>query len=315
MINPKKRKSGVLRSVSVEAEHIDIPSTLYKGLVAYRVTYTESVTTCRNGRTNVKEGSVWSKGGVCMKGELDKVLAGKTQNLPEHATVMRDGWHSAIQAVKPEYLEVARKVGWYIDDDTDPYGGLDEKDPITALENGEDVRFIECHGASHQLFDLKGNALPVALNFNYIDGGLSEDRFDLVKAAEILMKRDDVILREGGGERYFDWRGDANDPERFVGRIPHYNAERGRSRCLAFRWHPTEDDYATAFALAHEKRKGRNPNSGDLRWVALFDADVFGLVRGGAAHFSTFTKTLRDHNPDGSRRRRTYDYGDDHDCY
>lgn len=314
MIKPKKRKSEVSRSVSVAAEHIDIPSTQYKGLVAYRVTYTEKVVTRRNGRTYEKDGAVWAKGGVCMKGELDKVLSGKTQSLPERATVKRNGWHSAVLAVKPEYLETARKVGWYIDDGTDPYGGLDEKDPISALERGEDVRFIECHGAGHQLFDLNDNALPVALNFNYIDGGLAQDRFDLEKAARILMQRDDVVLAEQGGERFYgEWKGEADDPNRYIGNIPHYNAERGRNRCLAFRWHPTEDDYATAFAVARDKRKDKSPTSGDIRWVALFDLDVFGLVREGAAHFSTFTKNLRDHNPDGTRRRRTYE--DDHDCY
>jgi hypothetical protein len=316
MIKPKKRKSEVSRSVSVEAEHVAIPSTRYKGLVAYRVTYTEKVVTRRNGRTYEKDGAVWSKGGVCMKGELDKVLSGKTQSLPEHATVKRDGWHSSIIAVKPEYLETARKVGWYIDDGS-PYDGLDVKDPISALERGEDVRFIESHGAGHQLFDLNDNPLPVALEFNYIDGGMSEDRFDLEKVVRILLEREDVILAERGGERFYgEWRGKPDDPARYIGGIPHYNRDRGRSQCVSFRWHPTEDDYATAFAIARDKRKDQSPTTGDIRWAALFDADVFGLVSGGASHFKVFTKTLRDHNPDGSRRRQIHDYEDyEDDCY
>lgn len=302
----KSRRSAVTRSVEVESDHIALPSALHKGIVAYRAVFTERVTTVRNKRTYEKKPTVRTYSGVCKKSELDALLSGKVQMAPSHASVPRGCWTSAIIAVRPEYLEAARKIAWRIPHDENPYEGTDVEDPLTAIENGEEVIFIESYGASHQLFDLDGEALPVALFFNYTDGGFSEGKYDLVKAVEILRKRDDITLEEGGGERFpGSWSGDPEDPRRYVGTIPYYNAGRGRTACIEFGWHPSVEDFRTVWAAALKLRA--DPGSDEVR-RAVFDTDILGLRAGGAAHFDDYYKTRRDF-----RDQDDEDY--DNDCY
>lgn len=312
----KSRISSVTRSVEVESDHIDLKSTRHKGLVAYRATLTETVTTVRNKRTFKKEPRVQTFSGVCKKSELDSLLSGKALSAPGHATVSRGIWTSCIIAVRPEYLEVARKVGWRYDS-PNPYEGTDVSDPLTAMENGEEVLFIESHGCSHQLFDLDGEPLPVALFFSYIEGGFDESNYDLAKAVQILKARDDVTLVEGGGERSYRYSSKEipdDDPRKYIGKIPNYNAQRNHTTSIAFAWHPSTEDFRAVWEEVSKKDK--DPGSDALR-LAVFNTDALGLRKGGAAHFNDYYKNLRDNNPDGSTRRDRYeeDDDDDDDCY
>lgn len=207
-----------------------------------------------------------------------------------HAWCCEAGWTSSIYAVKPSFLDAARDYG-FGDEIYDEAFRYD--DPLTALSSGEEVVFVEVHSAAHQLFDMDGLPFPVGLIFNYIDGGMSEDRYDLVKASEILMKRKDVLLLPGGGESRSS--GPQDDPRSYVGAIPYYNTAAGRRSCLQFHWRASVEDYRRVWALALEDRS--HPGKGDLM-KACFDLDIFGLRAGGAARFEDYYDTARYENED-----------------
>lgn len=294
----KKRSSMVTTVTEVEAEHFDIPSEIHKGLVAYRATGRAFTNTVRNGRRYNGEPVEHVFAGICNKWALDDFLSGKSLTIPEYATVRRGEWSSAIIAVKPEYLRQARTKGWpyaSVMGDEDPFHPLRVSDPIAATAAGEEFIFVEAYGAGHQLFDIDGFPLPNALRFNYIDGRFDNGVYDLEKAARILLGREDVVLTESGGQRYsaFGYGEEfaKDDPKRYIGSIPGYNANPGRDQCLAFLWQPSAEDYRRVFEAAL-KDGGRAPSSSDLR-VACFSIDVFGLRAGGAAYFNDYYKDKR----------------------
>jgi len=297
-VSTKHRSSKVTRSVEVTADYQPIPSTKHPGFVLYRATYTETVTSVRNGKSSKPVVTERPMTGIAPRGALEKLLSGETTTMPR-PVVKRDDWSSILSAVKPAFLEVARQIGFYTESGTNPYEGLTFEDPLTAMEAGEEVIFVEWHSAAHQMFDLEGRPLPVCLGFNYIDGGFSEDKYDLLKAASILLKRKDVTLHLAGGERSWQYcatKPDLTDPKLYIGNIPGYNAERGRSQCLSFRWHPTVEDYRKVF-LAME------PKAYAALRTACFTTDIFGLRAGGATHFDDPHKTRRAERDDDSDDR------------
>jgi len=272
-------------------EHQTLASALYKNLCIYRIGVEEKVSVSRGRKSSSQPSDTRTLAGIGFTKDLTAFLSGELQVIPS-AVVKRGDWNSTIMAVKPVFLETMRQIGFYSDTGQEPFKELDIKDPLTAhikdpltaQEKGEEVVFIEVHGAAHQIFDLDGLPLPVCLGFNYIDGGFAEDKYDLLKAVNILLKREDVTLALNGGERsyYYDGKeSDSIDPKVYIGSIPGYNAERGRSQCLSFRWHPTTEDYRKVFALLEPR------GHWGLR-KACFDADIFGLGAGGATYFDSF---------------------------
>jgi hypothetical protein len=230
----------------------------------------------------------------CSEPSLFYEVEGDIQTLPRTVSVKRGRWNSEIIAVKPEVLTQLQRSGWPgSNEESKSYlEGLVE-DPLTAMKNGEPVEILVLHNAWNQASDINGEPLPVALYFYYISGGFTEGRYDLLKAAKILMKRKDVTLVPHGGEdrRYGRKEPDApEDPETYIGNIPYYNSEPGHSRCIAFHWHPTVKDYRKVYAQAALTE----PEPGtDALMKACFDLDIFKLRAGGAAYFDDYWKDRR----------------------
>src|SRR5690606_20391097 len=99
---------------------------------------------------------------------------------------------------EPRMLEHLRLWGWQRSPDHKPYEQFEWKrdDVYDALleDPSRFERAVRLDSASHMMFDWKDRALPVPVFFNYIDGFITEGRYDLKKAAEILLARDDVVI-------------------------------------------------------------------------------------------------------------------------
>lgn len=295
--------SKVTRTVDITGDFRPVESDIHKNIVAYRITYTETIVTNRNGRDYPRKPVTKTFTGVGHKKDFDKILSGKAMQIHEYADVRRNGWNSTILAVKPAYLELARTQGWHIDwaKAGDAYLNESWADPLTALENGEEVIFIESYSANHQLFDINGKPLPVCLYFSYMSGGFDNSRYDMLKAAKILRKRHlevgDVCPLADGGEKP-PWRHPTvpeDDPVHLIGRIPHYNADRNRERCVAFYWAPSDEDYQRMWneAIKADKDPGK-----DQFYKTCFDLDMFGLRAGKAALYENYYSYANDENDD-----------------
>lgn len=162
-----------------------------------------------------------------------------------------------------------------------------EADP-TAVE-----RIVRVATDRHMVFDRFGVPLPLVVEFDYINGKIANDRYDLQKTAEHLLSRDDVQVypSTGWGDR-FDRDAKATTVEECIAAIPYYNAERGRNRTITFAWYPTRDAYIRMWE-ACQTVEPRYPSV--AMQEAVFNLDLLGLRACGAALCDTYwAKTVRD---------------------
>lgn len=157
--------------------------------------------------------------------------------------------------------------------------------------------------SSHMLFDRHGDVLPVGIMFEYISHGMvTNASYDLTKAAELLLARDDVDVWAHQGS----WKNDriaytnghsrkegvklAETVEEAIFAIPSYNADRARNRCLYFIWKPTREQYSQVWEAAKAAtRKGGYPSTAMHQMI--FELDMLGLRAGGAAKYDTYWKS------------------------
>lgn len=134
---------------------------------------------------------------------------------------------SYITAFKISIIEQLRNKGWF-PDEVD-YDSI-VRTPYTAIENGDDIVFLDKHEFDHQMFDLDGIPHAIGSSFNYMlsEGGMNNRYYDLKEVMKILQGRDDIK-----NLKYSD--------------IPYYNAEEDMTKQLSFMWTPSREDYIRCF--------------------------------------------------------------------
>lgn len=177
------------------------------------------------------------------------------------------------------------------------------QDPYTALSTGqslpEDV--IRFDWGSHLYFYADGRPMSQALQLNYLSGHLDNGHYDLRKAAEHLMSRDDVTVYGGNNNRSREPLKKANTVDEAIHSIPYYNSENNRDLNLIVIWSPSQDDYEKLHAACQEMTT--NYPWGEC-YRAIFEKDLLWLRAAGAALFESYYT---------SRERDTNDYDDEDD--
>lgn len=273
-----KRKAEIIRRIEIILEHREIGH----GFAVYRVT--QDI----DGETSIKEG-------LATKVDLDLLIAGdlELRDLTKNPVLKRGEWHSGIVAVYPEFLAALRHQGWNGDPENpeaDHYktGIYDQAKrsqiPLTDMEKGKALHFIELFDSGHQAFTLHGEPMPVCLGFSYINGCFDNRDWKLKKLVKILSDRPDVYLAPHGGERAYSWH-ETEGLGKFIGDIPGYNSEPGRDKCVMFFWRPEVEDYRRVFEHATEARRALypdklvwHPSTGDLR-NSVVKLDTLGIAK------------------------------------
>jgi hypothetical protein len=111
--------------------------------------------------------------------------------------------------------------------------------PYTYIENNTDWGLYSISFSSNSIYDYNKEELPKGIYFDYINGHISNDVFDLEDMLEKLQKRKDIKF--------------AKDEDKIL-EIPYYNRERDRNRYLKFIWTPNKEDYDTIKNLNHHSR-------------------------------------------------------------
>ena len=196
-------------------------------------------------------------------------------------------------------IEMFRTLGWM--------GAMEKMnrtsmtaDPFEQIDkNGMTVdNLVRVESSSHMLFDRKGGALPVGINFSYIKGNYDNTAYDLQKLAEILMKNPDVQVFPSKGKWHSDkadFDKTATTVEEAITRVPYYNADGGRHSHIEFRWMPTREAYTAMWAQC-QKTGGQYPSTCMDRVV--FELDLLGARAGGAALFDDFYGRNRSEDTD-----------------
>jgi hypothetical protein len=153
--------------------------------------------------------------------------------------------------------------------------------PETAWDvvtSGTPVKVLNQYGYAHLLFDGEGLPLPQRVGFNYLDGHMNNECYDLKAVVEVLQKRDDVTIYPNGGERPLR----NGSP---IGRIPYYNSHEGHTHCIKFDWHPSVEDYRKAWLASLKLKKPPEangvpwPNPPTFGWRSTIVETVFGVHR------------------------------------
>lgn len=200
------------------------------------------------------------------------------------------------ELVRQEGWSAWEKIGW--DRSRDVFSAVSDPDCLVRV----DV-------SSHMMFDRRGDALPVAVYFDYIaGGGISEGRYDLDKLAAHLLSRDDIWVfpRKSGWRRDdCDRESRATTVEECITDIPYYNSERGSSKTIYFRWAPTAEDYRRMWAHCLAKKK-QYPST--YMHEAIFELDLIGARAAGCALFDDYYKSTRYESTEDDREEDQEDY-------
>lgn len=146
-----------------------------------------------------------------------------------------------------------------------PYADLVEGS--ASLDN-----VLRVDGGSHMVFSRSGEVLPVAKHLDYIEAGLHDGNYDLVKAVEIL-KNDPRVEFFDGNQRSL------SNGSRHILDIPYYNRDEERSQYLCIRFKPTVEDECRLW----EAQKAYGTKYPSTMWrQAMRDLDTLGLRAGGA---------------------------------
>ena len=128
---------------------------------------------------------------------------------------------------------------------------------------------------TNEVFRLDGSVVSQAISFSYMQGGMSNTRYDLDKMIEHLSMRDDITLIE-----------DKYRPGSFIQSVPAYNNDTGLERHVTFVWHPSDEDYQKIW----DHRNAGSPTYQAEVYKSVFDLDMLGLREAGCALHEDYYK-------------------------
>ena len=149
-------------------------------------------------------------------------------------------------------------------------------------ENGDKLIPVKMDIGENKFVAMNGKPLPKMMHGEYISGHFDNAHYDLEKAAAHLLTRSDVtVLSNKRGQHT------AKTADEAIHDIPGYNSERGRTQCLSFLWHPSQEDWEKMVDIKQNKRRSLFGG-----WEIVFDLDILGLRACGAALFDAFHKAV-----------------------
>ncbi len=141
----------------------------------------------------------------------------------------------------PEACEIARREGHVYSSEINRRlvaEGLlftsDKSSLVEAVAGGvgfEGILFFASY--DYALVDVRGRPLPIAMRFDYMEGGFDNENFDLEKVAEALSSNGEIEFTP-------DRWGRRNSP---ISEIPYYNAHDDRDQQVQFIWRPSEESW------------------------------------------------------------------------
>lgn len=179
----------------------------------------------------------------------------------------------------PESLEDARKRGFLPAFEKWATGNFDVFDLYSegALELDGIATWDV---SSHLIFDRNGEPLPTAIYFSYLSGGFKDGSYDLKKALAVLSKNEQVVAptpKAGSGDGHLK-----------ISKVPYYNAGPGCNTEIEFVFQPTAEQMRKIWAQA-KRLNEKYPSV--ARHEAIFELDLLGLRKAGAARYDNFYKS------------------------
>lgn len=185
-----------------------------------------------------------------------------------------------MRVVPAGFREMAQRVGFMDAFEVSQAAMLVTNDHLENLRSGavslDDVVRVEL--SSHMLFDRHGEILPVAIRFDYSNGGFHSGRYDIDKALAILAKDPRVAPVVARGKPQVGGLS--------VRRVAdHFSTDDFNQRHIPFIFAPTVEDMRAIWAKCLSY--GDNYAFG-RKYDAIFDLDILGLRAGGATKYENY---------------------------
>jgi hypothetical protein len=207
--------------------------------------------------------------GIANKRAIEDFLSGTSSTIA--ATDMRE-----LAYVSPEVLETAAKKG-FMEAMHSSRTGLMQSIFDRYEEGAFDLDCLVAPNYSAELlFDRKGEILPTAIYFGYLNGNFNNGAYHLKKALATL-KSDSRVAPVPGKDLA-------------VSEIPYYNAERNYDKQIEFVFQPTREDMRAIWDYCTKTFK-EYPST--HRHEAIFDLDLLNLRKSGAALHEKYYQNKR----------------------
>jgi hypothetical protein len=136
----------------------------------------------------------------------------------------------------------------------------------------EDLFIID--DMTNSIFNLKKEAQPVALMFDYMNGYLSNRKYDLEKVSEWIKERGGIIVFQHSNKSY-----EKISVNNFIQTVPDYNNDSGKEQHISFFLSPSKEEYQQLAQLTDNFR------SSDI-FEFIWDNDLFGLNKFSLEEFN-----------------------------
>lgn len=247
----------VVRTSEVSVETIKVSENAY----VYKMTSSAT-------ETGKRAPVIVEQQGVTNKRGLTAVRSGKTPSGQKSFFVVDDEMLTAIRRFGAQALHSTR------------YKACDDRKVYDHLEAGGSADSLLHFAGDHSFWKVDGTIAPFGIHFDYINARMKNGVYDLEKVRDHLWGRDDIVFVDPD-----PLRGHLpkviEDKKEAVLSVPYYNSGSGCSQYLNFFWTPSEDILTRLYA---DDKAYLN------RFQTIFDEDLLGLRKAGAAKYGQFFK-------------------------
>lgn len=136
---------------------------------------------------------------------------------------------------KREVIDVYLKDKHHFLDNMDDYylSLSDNFEKLSELDNFNEYTLLLWDGCKEFLYEYNNEEpLPHTLYFNYINGNISNSKYNLEEVIKILEQRSDIVLEK-------------NKNGKLIHEIPYYNVDYilNKTHYLSFKWIPSKEDW------------------------------------------------------------------------
>lgn len=214
---------------------------------AFRLVTDSDIISSDNHQAFNEFSSATEKIGIASVNDIMKFCYGSASSIDDNSDLM---------FVSDEFLASLQQIGYSrtIDKFDDTLNDIQKN--LMSLWSKPGYQLVRMYRSGHMVFDLADRPLPMAIRFDYIDGGITNEDYDLEQVISVLKQNQQV-------------RGASNSAIA-ASEIPWYNRESNRSKAVEFVFSPTFEQMQQIWQTA-QQLNARYPSTEIVSAVKTLD--------------------------------------------
>lgn len=214
---------------------------------AFRLVTDSDIISSDNHQAFAEFSSSTEKIGIASVQDIMEFCYGSTSSIEDNSDLM---------FVPDEFLVSLQQIGYSrtLDKFDATLNGIQKN--LMSLWSKRGYQLVRMYRSGHMVFDLADRLLPMAIRFDYINGGITNEDYDLDQVVSVLKQNQQV-------------RGLSDDVIE-TSDIPWYNRESHRSKAVEFVFSPTQEQMQQIWQTARQMN-ARYPSTQIVRAVKKLD--------------------------------------------